>query len=448
MLTPTYKRYALFLFTTVCTVNMFDRGLMGLLLEPIKRDLGLSDTQLGLLTGMAYALFYATAGVPIGIWADRGNRVTITSLTLGLWSLVNMAFAAVTNYAQLLVLRVFAAIGDVGCTPPIYSLLGDYFPGRAERTRAMYVWYLAGPLSALISVTAAGWLNERYGWRQAFFLTGLIGLPLAILSKLTILEPRANRPVHPVHDRALPPMAAVNAVLALLWRRRSCRHLVLALIVMTIIGHGLGSWQAAFMIRHHEIGTSELGVWIGVIGGLGGLISILLGAWIMGRWFAENDSGQMWLAAAALASGAPIYIAFLLLPTKDQALTMLLLQALVFGAFLISPTVMLQRLVPESMRATVLVVVGLLTNLIGYGTGPLVVGSLSDLLAGRFGPVDGLRYAMLLGAVGYLWSSYHFIRVTRTLDRDLLKAAQHEAQVDRRRIDARSEVIGHQDSPA
>src|SRR5687768_6060968 len=118
MFNSTYKRYALFLFTTVCTVNMFDRGLMGLLLEPIKQDLNLSDTQLGLLTGMAYALFYATAGVPIGIWADRGNRVTITSLTLGLWSLVNMAFAVVTNYTQLLVLRVFAAIGDVGCNPP------------------------------------------------------------------------------------------------------------------------------------------------------------------------------------------------------------------------------------------------------------------------------------------------------------------------------------------
>jgi MFS family permease len=423
MFSTAYKRYALAALTTLYTVNHFDRGLMGLLLQPIKEDLQLSDTELGFLTGIAFALFYATLGVPIGRWADRGNRVTITCLTMALWSLTNMTLIFVTSFAQLLFVRIFAAIGDAGCKPLTYSLLGDYFPGAAERTRAMYIWWLSGPVAALIVWTAAGWLNERYGWRNAFFIAGLLGLPLAALVKWSLIEPRTRIPAVEAHTA---PAVPLQAVFALLWRQPSCRHLILALILMFTIGVGAGTWQAAFMIRRHGMGTAELGTWMGLIAGLGGIVSTLLGRYVVGRWFATNDRGQMLLSAAALALGAPIFIGFLMAQSKQQALLALLLQTLVFGAFLISPYVMMQRLVPDGMRATVLMIVMFLANLIGMGAGPLLVGSMSDLLTPTLG-VDGLRYAMMIMSVGWLWASYHFTRVARTIDEDLRNAARYKA---------------------
>src|SRR5688572_23768263 len=165
-----YKRYALVMLTAVYMLNLVDRGLMMLLLQPIKDDLQLSDTQLGFLTGIAFGLFYAILGLPIARWADRGNRVTITSLAIGLWSLTVMACVLVGNFVQLVAARIAAAVGEAGCMPPTYSLLGDYFPGAAERTQAMSVYWMAAPLSALFTFIVGGWLNELYGWRITFFL--------------------------------------------------------------------------------------------------------------------------------------------------------------------------------------------------------------------------------------------------------------------------------------
>jgi MFS family permease len=422
MFSPAYKRYVLAALTTLFTVNLFDQGMVALLLQPIKEDLQLSDTQLGFLTGIAFALIYATVGIPLGRWADRGNRVTIISLTLGLWALTNMAFVLVTSFVQLLLLRIVAAVGDAGCKPLTYSLLGDYFPERAERTRAMYVWYLANPLAALISWMAAGWLNERYGWRLTFLAAGLLGWPLALLARWTLIEPRSRLDAAATSERlaSVPPL---RAVFALLWRQASCRHLALALILTSLVGYGVGTWQSAFMIRQHGIGTAELGVWMGLIGGGVGALSILLGRYVVGRWFAERDRAQMLLAAAALFSGAPIFLAFLISPTKQLSLIALMLQAVVFGAFMISPYVMLQRLVPDEMRATMLMVVLFLMNLIGMGIGPLIVGSLSDVLTAA-GSDNGLRSAMMVMTMGYVCASYHFVRVAGSIDADLRQATQ------------------------
>jgi hypothetical protein len=248
-------------------------------------------------------------------------------------------------------------------------------------------------------------------------------LPLAALVKWSLIEPRTRIPAVEAHTA---PAVPLQAVFALLWRQPSCRHLILALILMFTIGVGAGTWQAAFMIRRHGMGTAELGTWMGLIAGLGGIVSTLLGRYVVGRWFATNDRGQMLLSAAALALGAPIFIGFLMAQSKQQALLALLLQTLVFGAFLISPYVMMQRLVPDGMRATVLMIVMFLANLIGMGAGPLLVGSMSDLLTPTLG-VDGLRYAMMIMSVGWLWASYHFTRVARTIDEDLRNAARYKA---------------------
>ena len=386
-----------------------------LLMQSIKEDLNLSDSQLGLLTGIAFALFYATAGVPIARWADRGNRVTIASLAIGLWGLTVMACLLVGQYVHLLLARIAAAVGESGCKPPTYSLVGDYFPLPAERTRALTVYFAGNSLAALVSFIVGGWLNELFGWRMTFFIMGAAGLALAILVKLTVVEPRLRVPAPLATPRAHPPL---KAVLALVWRRKSARHLGFALILLYLMGSGMGPWYATFMIRTHGMNTVELGVWLGVILGLSGASGILFGGYMTSRWLTGMERMQMRMTALTVIGVIPFFIAFLTLPGKYQALLMLIPLMIIYGLFLGPIFALLQRLVADDMRATVLAIVMLLANLIGLGLGPLIVGMLSDVLAPSVG-ADALRYAMLAMSFVGLWSGFHFWRAGHTVQQDL-----------------------------
>jgi MFS family permease len=414
MFSAGYKRYALAGLTAVWMLNLVDRALMMLLLQPIKEDLKLSDTQLGLLTGIAFGLFYAVFGLPVARWADRGNRVTITSIAIGLWGVTVMSCLFVTNYVQLALARVAAAIGESGCKPPTYSLVGDYFPEVTERTRAMAIYMAGGPLAALVSFIVGGWLNELYGWRMTFFLMGIPGLALAVLVKLSIVEPRSLK-AERVETRKPP---AMKEILRILWRQRSCRHLCIALILLYTMGYGLGPWYAAFLMRSHGMGTAEVGLWLGLIISLGGMGGILAGSYFANRWFTGDERAQMRFAAATMVLLVPCFVAFLTLPDKHQALMAFVPLQLVLSAFTGPTYVLMQRLVVDDMRATMMAVIMLLTNLLGMGIGPQLVGVLSDLLMPMFA-VDSLRYAMLLTSLIALWSAYHFGRVSQTVRADL-----------------------------
>jgi MFS family permease len=411
-----YKRYVLLMLTLVTTLQYLDRGLMALLLQPIKEDLHLSDTQLGFLTGIAFGLFYAILGVPIARWADRGDRVGITSVAIGLWSVTMMLCLFVTSFIQLVSARIAAAIGESGCLPPTYSLVGDYFAAPAERTRAMAVYMLAGPLSALIAFAVGGWLSEELGWRATFLLMGIPALFVAVIVKVTIAEPRMRAGTSRMADRQVPRLLDV---LSFLWRQRTSRHLIMGLVLLSTMGLGLYPWYSAFMIRSHGLGTAELGTWLGFIFGIGGVGGTLLGGYVAARFFGSNDRGQMRLSAITIGSLVPWYMFFLLAADKHMALFALLALTAVFSLYVGPTLALIQRLVPEEMRATTLAVVMLLANLIGMGMGPQVVGILSDLLMPVFGS-GSLRYAMLAMSLVAAWAAYHFWRAGQTVREDLI----------------------------
>ncbi len=415
MYRPAYKRYVLATLTAVYTLNLVDRVLMILLLQPIKEDLRLSDTQLGFLTGIAFGLFYALVGLPIARLADRGNRVSISSVSIGLWALTVMGCLFVTNYLQLVLARIAAAVGESGCKPPTYSLVGDYFPNPAERTRAMAVYWLGSPLASLMAFILGGRLNHLYGWRMTFFIMGVPGLLLAILVNRTIDEPRlrASRAV----DRESSHLS-LKEILTRLWRQRSTRHLIIALILLYTMSFGLAPWYAAFLMRSHGMGTAELGVWLGLLFGLGGIAGVLLGGYLANRWFFNSEGGQMRMTALTVAALVPCFIAFLLIPQKQGAFIALLPLVLTFNLFFAPTYALLQRLVADHMRATTLAVVMLLANVIGMGVGPQVVGIMSDLLMPVVGS-DSLRYAMLVVSAVAVWAAYHFWQVGRTVEQDL-----------------------------
>jgi sugar phosphate permease len=239
-------------------------------------------------------------------------------------------------------------------------------------------------------------------------------LALAVLVKLTIVEPRSLN-VQPV--QALQP-PALREVVRVLWCQRSCRHLCIALILLYTMGYGLGPWYAAFLMRSHGMGTAEVGLWLGLIISLGGMTGILAGSYLANRWFAGDERGQMRLSAVTMVLLIPCFVAFLTLPQKHQALIAFIPLQLVLSAFTGPTYVLMQRLVPDEMRATMMAVIMLLTNLIGMGIGPQLVGVLSDLLRPLL-EADSLRYAMLLTSLVALWSAYHFRRVGQTVRADL-----------------------------
>ncbi len=415
MFSSAYKRYVLWVLMLVSTLNVFDRALMILMLQPIKEDLHLTDANLGFLTGIAFGLFYATLGLPIARWADRGNRVSVISLAISLWGATVMLCVFVTNFIQLVLARVAAAVGESGCMPPTYSLVGDYFPQSAERTRAMSVYMLSDPVCTLMSFMAGGWLTEHYGWRTAFLLIGLPAPLIAALVKMTVRETRASGPRE---TAAKAGTVRTPEVLRFLWRQRGLRHLGLAIVLVYVMGVGLSPWYAAFLMRRHHIAAAELGVWLGLIFGLGGIAGTLLGGHVAARWFSDDERGQLRLSAILTAAMVPLVGVFLWLPGKVEALAALLPITLA-GTYIFGPTFsLLQRLVPDEMRATSMAVVMLLANLIGMGLGPQAVGLLSDAFMPVMGG-DSLRYAMMVVALVSPWAAYHFWQVGRTVDADL-----------------------------
>ena len=417
MYSPAYRRYALGAMTAVLTLNFVDRGLVKLLLQSIKVDLQLSDTQLGLVTGIAFGVFYAVLGVPLARWADRGNRVTITSLAIALWGVTVMSCVLVTNFAQLVIARIAAAIGEAGCKPPTYSLVGDYFPDPADRNRAMAIYLTGGPLSALVAYGLGGWLNDLYGWRMTFVIMGIPGLVLAVIFLLTVREPRNFAAA--VAATASP--SSMKDVLTVIWRQRTSRYLTIALVFLYTMGMGLAPWYAAYLIRTHGMGTTELGLWMGLIYGLGGMGSILLGSYAANRWFSGNERVQMRMSGVAIAALVPTIVLLVTLPNKYAALACLLPLIAAFNIFLGPTYSIMQRLVADDMRATMMSVVMMLANLIGMGIGPQVLGILSDVLA-AFEGRDALGHAMILMSLVALIASYYFIKAGGTVREDLARA--------------------------
>jgi MFS family permease len=324
-----------------------------------------------------------------------------------------MATAGVGNFVQLALARVGAGIGEAGCLPPTYSLLGDYYPKPEERTRAMSIYWLAGPIASLVAFAGGGWLNQLWGWRLTFFLAGIPGLIMALCVRLTVHEPRN------VRASATPVVSSVS-VLRTLWGQRSLRHLCVGILLLFSLALGLAPWYASFLIRCHGLGTAELGVWLGLICGVGGAIGMLLGGYSAGRPWARTDAAQMRLTALTLLVLTPCFGLFLLLPSTLGSLLAFIPLQIAFNFFFGPTFALLQRLVDERVRATSLALVMLLSNLLGMGLGPELVGVLSDHWRPALG-ADSLRWAMLAWSAAAPCAAYHFWRVSRTVSYDLEK---------------------------
>jgi predicted MFS family arabinose efflux permease len=246
---------------------------------------------------------------------------------------------------------------------------------------------------------------------------GAPALVVGVLVKLTVREPRTSAAKQQTS-------AKTRDVCLLLWTQASTRHLCLGLILLFTMGFGLAPWYAAFMMRSHAMGTAELGMYLGLIFGLAGVAGVLLGGFVTGRWFGDDERGQLRVTALMVAALTPFFVAFLLLPQKLYALGALVPLIVAFNFFFGPTFALLQRLVPDDMRATAMALVMLLANLIGMGLGPQIVGLLSDRFTPMLG-LDALRYSMLAMSAVALWSAFHFWTASREVRADLARISRH-----------------------
>jgi MFS family permease len=418
MYSRTYKRYVTGVLLVVYIFNQTDRAIFGFLMEPIKRELNLSDTQLGFLAGPALVLLYAVLGIPIARYADRSQRVNIMSIATALWSGIVMLSAAVGNFWQLALTRVGVGIGEAGFAAIAQSVLAACH-SAAERTRALSIFMLALPLGAASSSLMGGWINQAYGWRMAFVAAGLPGVVLALLLKTTVREPvQVSRSSE--EASVVPPLLGIARGL---WNRAALRHLVIAMTLFNLVTAAVQGWLAAFFIRSHGMQTGELGTWMAVATAGGASLGAWCATLLFGRPWTTDTRAQARILAAGTAFLCVLLIVALLSPVKRVALVTVF-PAYVMKGFLLGPMwSLLQGLVEANTRATVSAMVIFAQTLLAGVVGLQLVGVLSDALVPRLRTGEALRWALVTVSLAALWAAAHFWLSARTVHEDSLDAA-------------------------
>ena len=416
-----YARFALGILVVVYVFNFIDRQILYMLLEDIKQDLDLSDTQLGFLGGIAFAIFYSTLGVPIARLADRSSRRSVIAGALFIWSGMTAVTGFAQNFWQLALARIGVGIGEAGCSPPAHSLVSDYFPPH-RRATALAIYALGIPIGAGLGNLAGGWLREFYGWRNAFIIVGLPGVFLALFVRAFLREPprgHFDAPASPEPEPGAESKESVFDVFRFMWGLRSFRHFSIAGSLHAFYGYGAGAFVPIFFRRVHEMSAAEVGSYLAAIAVTAGVLGTFLGGAI-GDWVGARDRRwYMWVPGIATLASVPFNFAVYLNSDAHVAI-LLTAPAVILSSMYLGPTfAMTQSLVKPRMRAVASAVLLLILNLIGMGLGPQFVGILSDLLEPRFG-VESIRYSLLFTIVtGAAWSALHYLWASRYLRRDL-----------------------------
>ena len=384
--------------------------------------MGLSDAQLGLLSGFSFAVVYILAGLPIAYWADRTNRRNIIAAALTIWSGMTAVSGLAQNYTHLLLARIGVGIGEAGGSPPAHSMISDYYPPQ-RRATAMAIYSTGVHVGVLMGFIIGGFVSQIYGWRVAFMSVGIPGVLFALVFFLTVKEPTRGRWESSAEAAYKPSM---RETIQLLSGYRSFWYLAAATGLTAFAGYGNGNFAPSFLIRNHGFTVAEVGVVLAVFGGGGGLVGTFLGGFISDRLAVADKRWYLWLPAVAGSLAVPLGFPYLLLDNTTVVIAFLFLVTICLNTYLGPCLAVSHSLVPPAMRALTSAVLFLVLNLIGLGLGPLTVGLLSDFYSGYFGD-DSLRYAMLTVGVLSAPAIVLFILAARHLPGDLAKRPATEA---------------------
>ncbi|GAB4005149.1 MFS transporter [Spirosoma migulaei] len=410
-----YRNYVLAMLTLVYVFNFVDRQLLVILQESIKRDLHLSDTQLGVLSGFTFALFYVTLGIPIARLADKTNRRNTVAASLAIWSIMTAGSGLVRNYIQLLLARVGVGIGEAGGSPPAHAMLSDYFPPE-KRSTALSIYSTGIYFGILTGFLLGGYLNQRLGWRTAFFVVGIPGIIFSFLFYTSVKEPQRG-----VMDRdeALvidPP--SLREVLKRLYSTKTFVYLAMATGLHVFCIYGLLNWAPSFLARLHGMTQSEIGALLGPIFGIGGAVGSFAGG-LLTDYLGKRDKGWYLKAPAyAIIVSIPCAAGALFLQNTVYSVICLGLSASLHSMYLGPSVAVAHSLVPASMRSLTSAILFFVLNFIGLGFGPLVVGMISDQLTPSLG-IESLRWAMSIIIIISFGSTALFLIAAKKLAVDL-----------------------------
>jgi MFS family permease len=434
--TKPYRAYVLGLLLVVYTFNFIDRVVISIIQEPIKLQFGLTDFQLGLLGGPAFAVLYTLLGIPIARLAEKKNRMTILSICVALWSLATALCGFATSFLTLFAARVGVSIGEAGCTPPAQSVISDYFPAD-KRATAISIYALGVPVGSMLAAIGGGYIATYLGWREAFWLLGFPGLLLAILVKLTIKEPPRTGVVEGV---ATPTFLEAFAVLS---KKATFWHVSLGSAVASFVGYGVGQYLSSFLIRTHDLTILQASQLTGVVLGAAAAFGTFFAGWLADKVVKRHPNALAWLPALGFFIATPFYLVGYMSPNLWVGVPFMVVGAITHYFYLGCMYASIQGVAPPRMRATATAVLLFIVNILGYGLGPPVIGALSDFLAntslqqfalttadcGRgileankancaVGQEFGLRWAIFIGLFGYLWAGAHFLFAWKTLRKD------------------------------
>lgn len=418
--TPQYRRYALLLLLLVFTSSHVDRQILAILLQPIKQELLLTDTQLGFLSGVAFAIFYATLGIPMAMWADRGNRRNLIAVALSVWSGMTVLCGMAATFWQLALARIGVGVGEAGSTPPSHSIIADMYP-PSERSTAMAIFSLGVNFGLMLGFLFGGWINQWYGWRVAFFVAGAPGLLLALIVRFTLHEPPRGYSEGITHSPQEAP--GLWEVVWFMFATPSLRHIIAGATIASFVGYGVVLWIPTFLARSHGLQSGEIGTALAFFFGVLGTIGTFMSGYLADRFGKHDLRWNVWIIVLAILGSFPLSLCAYLAQSKGLALACFMIPALLGGAYLGPSFALNQSLVTVRMRSVASAIILFIVNIIGLGLGPLTVGILSDALKPYYGE-DSLRYALLCLVFVSLWTATHYCLAGRTLRADLARMQQ------------------------
>ena len=396
------SRTALTLLFLAFMLSVTDRMILSILFPDIKAEFGLSDTQLGLLGGITFALFYAILGLPIARMSDRRSRKQIIFASLVVFSIMTALSGMAGGFVMLLLFRAGVGIGEAGVSPASHSLLADYFPPK-KRAFALSTLVFGGNIGLLVGFIGGGVIAQSYGWRTALLAVGMPGLLLAVVFWLLFKEPPRGH----FEEKSAEPAPPILETVKSIWARPAMRHIFIGSVLMGINGYGLTQWIPTYFIRVHELSQSQAGMLMaglfGILGGAGSLVA--------GKWFdklAERGfQYSLRLIAIAPLIGWPFIVMAFLSTDLTTTILLFLIPGFVYNFYLGPSVALIQTLSPVKSRAVTAAIKMLLFNLIGYGLGPLLVGGLSDALAPAYGE-RSIGIALACVSLFTLWAALHF----------------------------------------
>ena len=408
-----YRAYVMFILVVVYTFNFIDRQIIGILAIPIKADLALTDTQLGLMGGLAFALFYTALGIPIAMLADRSNRTWIMTIALTLWSAMTALCGTVQSFWQLFFARLGVGVGEAGGVAPAYSLISDYFPPQ-QRARALSIYSFGIPIGSALGIVFGGVIASKIDWRYAFFAVGIAGVVIAPIFKLTVAEPQRGQFDQNHTGDAAP---SLGTIIRKLRHKPSFWIMSFGAACSSMMGYGLFFWLPSFFVRSYGISLLNASLFYGAILLVGGLAGIWLGGSLADRFGADRRGAYVVIPAIAFVATVPFYVVGILSPNLTMTFFAMLVPT-ALGLVWLGPVLSaIQHVVPPNMRATASAIFLFINNLIGIGVGTMAIGMLSDNLQARYGD-DSLRYAILAGTSFYVAASILFFLSAKYLKND------------------------------